>query len=132
MEKAIILIDGECNFCSNTALFVIKFDKLDKFHFASQQSEIGKKLLLEYHYPSSEVNTIILLIDNKVYTKSTALIEISKHLYGIPKLLIIFKLIPVGLRDLIYDLFSKYRYRLFGRREKCSIPSVSVRNKFLS
>ena len=132
MEKSIILIDGECNFCNNTALFVIKFDKYDKFRFASQQSETGKKLLREYHYHDSEINTIILLKDNEVYTKSSALIEISKHLVGIPKLFIIFKIIPVSLRDLLYDLFSKYRYRLFGRKKNCSIPSVHIRNKFLS
>lgn len=132
MKSSIILIDGECNFCNNTATFVIRFDKNDQFRFASQQSEIGKKILREFHYNSSEVNTIILLKDKKVYTKSSALIEIANQLAGIPKLLTVFKLIPVSLRDFLYDLFSKYRYRLFGRRKNCKIPSVKVRKKFLS
>ncbi len=133
MKKSIIMIDGECNFCNKTALFVIKFDKSDKFLFASQQSETGRKLLVECHYTGSEINTIILLKENQVYTKSTAVIEIARDLTGLPRLLILFKIIPVGVRDFVYDLFSKYRYRLFGKKNKaCNIPSNSVRKKFLS
>lgn len=132
MKKSVILIDGECNFCNKTAAFVIRFDKYDNFRFASQQSEIGKKLLREFDYTDTVVNTIILLKDKKVYIKSSALIEIARQLVGLPKLFICFNIIPAGIRDFLYDLFSKYRYLLFGRSKQCSNPSVKERQKFLS
>lgn len=130
-DKAIIFIDGECEFCNRTALLIIKYDKKDKFRFASQQSEIWKNLIKENNYNGNVLSTIILIENEKVLTKTTALIEIAKHLVGLPKLLVVFKIIPVKIRDFLYDIFSKYRYRIFGKKEDCKIPSSDVRKKYL-
>lgn len=131
-DKAIVLIDGECDFCNKSALFIIKHDKKDKFRFASQQSEIGKELLLKNNYSGTSLSTIILLQDEKVYTKTTALMEIAKHLVGFPKIFVLMKIIPKAIRDFFYDVFSKYRYKLFGKKENCTIPTSDIRKKFLS
>lgn len=131
-DKAIVLIDGDCDFCNRTALLIIKYDKKDKFRFASQQSEIGKNLIQENNHNGNALSTIILIENEKVLTKTTALIEIAKHLVGLPKLLVCFKIIPVEIRDFLYDIFSKYRYRIFGKKENCTIPSNNIKMKFLN
>ena len=131
-DKAIVLIDGQCDFCNRTALFIIKYDKKDKFRFTSQQSEIGKNLIQKYNYLGNTLSTIILIENEKVLTKTTALIEIAKYLVGLPKLVVFFKIIPVEIRDFFYDIFSKYRYSIFGKKQDCKIPSTDVKKKFLS
>lgn len=131
-DKLIVLIDGDCNFCNKSALFIIKHDKNDTFRFASQQSKIGKELLLKNNYSGTSLSTIILLQHEKVYTKTNALIEIAKHLVGFPKIFVLMKIIPKGIRDFFYDVFSKYRYKLFGKKENCAIPTSDIRKKFLS
>ena len=78
------------------------------------------------------MSTIILLENEKVYTKTRALIEIAKHLEGFPKSFVFLKIIPVRIRDFFYDIISKYRYRIFRNKENCKIPSSDVRKKFLS
>ncbi len=131
-DKSIVLIDGDCNFCNSSALFIIKHDKNDKFNFASQQSEIGKKLLLESNYTGTSLSTIVLVKEGKTFTKTTALIEIAKDLVGFPKMFVSMKIIPVGIRDFLYDVFSKYRYKLFGKKQNCALPTSDVKKKFLS
>lgn len=131
-DKAIVLIDGECEFCNKSAQFISKYDKKDMFRFASQQSEIGSELLKKNKYQGASLSTIILLKNDTVYTKTTALIEITEQLVGFPKLFVLLKIIPAGIRDVCYDVFSKYRYKLFGKKENCAIPTQEVRKKFLS
>lgn len=131
-DKAIVLIDGECDFCNKSALYIIKHDGKDKFRFASQQSDIGMFLMKKNNYHGNSLSTIILINNKKVYTKTTALIEIAKHLVGFPKIFILMKIIPTIIRDFFYDAFSKYRYELFGKRNNCSIPSKDIKAKFLS
>lgn len=131
-EKSIVLIDGECNFCNDTAMFIINHDGNDSFRFASQQSELGIDLLRKLGIVENSLSTVVLIKAGKVYTKTSALIEISKELVGFPKAFIVLRIIPKGIRDLFYDIFSKYRYRLFGKKMDCVIPTVEVRRKFLS
>lgn len=130
-NKSIVLIDGECEFCNKSALFIIKYDKNDKFRFASQQSQIGKELLLKNNYSETTLSTIILLQEDKIYTKTNGLIEIAKKLVGFPRMFVLLKIIPNPIRDLLYDIFSKNRYRLFGKKNNCKMPSRKIRNKFL-
>jgi len=127
-----ILFDGVCNFCNSTILKIIKYDKKNNLMFSSQQSEYGKTVLKKFRIDENDLNTIYFVKNNTIiYTKSTALIEIIKMLNGKPKLLLIFTIIPTRIRDYFYSVFSKNRYKLFGVKDSCIIPSTEIKNKFI-
>jgi len=130
-KKQIILFDGICNFCNFWVGFVINRDKNDLFRFAALQSSTGIELLKKYNLDSSSQDTFFLIADNKVYTKSTAALIVCKQLKGIIKILFVFIIIPKFIRDFVYDLIAKNRYRLFGKKEICRIPTEAEMNKFL-
>ena len=130
-EKNIVLFDGDCNFCNSTVLFLIKYDKKDMLRFVSQQSEIGMKLLLENNYKENSLSTIVFIKNKKVFVKTEALIEICKLIAGFPRVFVVMKIIPSKIRDYFYDVFSKYRYKLFGKKTECIIPTKEIRMKYL-
>lgn len=130
-QKQIILFDGVCNFCSFWVDFVLKRDKNDLFKFSAIQSSKGIELVKKYNLDSSWQDTFLLISGNKVYTKSTAALIVCKQLKGIIKILFVFIFIPKLIRDFIYDLIAKNRYRLFGKKEVCRIPTEAEMNKFL-
>ena len=131
-DKKIILFDGVCNLCNGAVTFIIKYDKKDTFRFASLQSEIGKKLVSERGMDPEELDSIIL-IDPGVayYQKSTAALEISRELSGGYSLLKNFLFIPEGLRDGIYNFVASNRYKWYGKKESCMIPTPELKSKFL-
>lgn len=127
----IILFDGVCNFCNSSINFVIENDKRNLFKFAPLQSEIGQKLLAEHNIDSVETDSVILIENDKAYTHSTAALRISKNLGGIWSLGYIFIIVPKFIRDFFYKLFAKNRYRLFGKKDACMMPTPEIRAKFL-
>lgn len=130
-SNPIVLIDGECNFCNRTLLFILKYDRKEKFYFGSQQSKIAQQLLKKYNYNDNLLSTIYLIQNGKVLTKSSAIIEIAKQLSGFPKYLTLIKIIPKPIRDYGYDLFSKYRF-LFGRsKTSCLLPTHKLLSRML-
>jgi len=129
-QKQIILFDGLCNFCSFWVNFVIKRDTKDIFRFASLQSEVAKKLTVKFNFDHTSVDSFVLISEDKLYTKSTALLLVSKELKSPVKILYPLIFLPKFLRDLAYDLIAKHRYKIFGRRNVCYIPSNNA-NKFL-
>jgi len=130
-EKQIILFDGVCNFCNFWVNFVLKRDKKDLFRFAALQSEKAKELTSKFKFDTSKLDTFILIAENKLYTKSTAALMICKELNGLIKILSPLIILPKFFRDFIYDLIAKNRYKIFGRRESCRIPTVEDKLKFL-
>jgi predicted DCC family thiol-disulfide oxidoreductase YuxK len=130
--QSIVLFDGECNFCNSTVLYIIKHDKKDKISFASQQSEIGIKLMKEVGFQNNNLDTIVLIENEMAFIKTDALIKICKSLLGLPRLFIVLKIIPRSFRDYFYEIFSKHRYNLFGKKTKCIIPTQKIKDKFLS
>lgn len=129
MEK-IILFDGTCNFCDHSVQFIIKRDPKKHFKFASLQSDIGKELAKQHHIPEN-LDSMILIENNRYYTKSTAALHICKYLRGAWKTFYIFQLIPKPLRDLVYNFIAKNRYKWFGTKQSCMIPSAEERKRFL-
>ncbi|MDR5590300.1 thiol-disulfide oxidoreductase DCC family protein [Christiangramia sp. SM2212] len=131
-NKKIVLFDGVCNLCNDAIQRIIKHDKKDVFRFASLQSEIGKKLLKERGLNPEELDSIIM-IDPGVayYRKSTAALEISREMSGGYSLLKNFLFLPEGLRDGVYDFIANNRYKWFGKKEQCMIPTPELRSKFL-
>ncbi len=131
-DKKIILFDGVCNFCDNSIKWIIKHDKKDKFRFASLQSEVGKKLISERGMDPEEMDSMVLIEPGVAYyKKSTAALEISKELSGGYSLLSNFSFLPEGFRDSIYNVIARNRYKWFGKKEECMIPSPELRSKFL-
>ena len=127
----IILFDGVCNFCNFWVNFIIDRDKDDIFKFAVLQSEVGQKLLNIFNLKTEDFDTFVL-IDGEIYfTKSTAALKIARKLNYPVKVLYYFIFIPKFLRDLIYSLIAMNRYKIFGKRDICRLPSENEKEKFL-
>lgn len=130
--KKIILFDGVCNLCDGAINFIFKHDKKDVFRFASLQSEIGQKLTSERGIDPEALESMLLIEPGVAYyQKSTAALEISKDLSGGYSLLSNFSFLPEGFRDGIYNIVAKNRYKWFGKKDECMIPSPELKAKFL-
>lgn len=147
-EHGMIFFDGICNLCNHAVQFIIKRDQQDYFRFAALQTEVAKAQLAvlnieEKRAASSknqqvsltaheqQLNTIILLENGKTYDRSTAALRIARRLSGVWPLLYIFIIIPPFIRDFLYELISKNRYRIWGKQESCMVPSAALKSKFL-
>jgi len=130
-KKSIILFDGMCNFCNASVNKIIKYDKKNVFKFAAIQSDAGKKLLTELSIDILKIDSILLIENNTLFTKSTAVLKIAKQLSGLYKLCYAFIIIPTFMRDVVYDLIARNRYKWFGKKESCMIPTKEVSGKFL-
>lgn len=130
--KHIVLFDGVCNFCNDSVRFIIKRDKNDLYRFASLESGLGQQLTSERGIDTRQVDSIILIQPGEAYyIKSDAALEIAKNLSGLYPLLGVFQYLPTGLRNLIYDYIAKNRYKWFGKKEACPMPSKEEQDKFL-
>lgn len=132
MNTGLILFDGVCNFCNYWVDFIIQRDQKAFFRFVPIQSRFARNLTAELKIDASKSDTIILLVNEKVYFKSDAVMQITKKLDGLWKLLYVFMIIPKPIRDLIYNLFAKNRYNWFGRKKSCRIPSKFEESRFIS
>ena len=129
MENPVILFDGVCNFCDSSVNFIIEHDKKGVFKFAPLQTEIGKTYIDKFGL--NDVDSVILVEDDKVYTHSTAALKIAKRLNGIWSWAYAFIIVPRFIRDFFYKLFAANRYRLFGKKDACMLPTPEVRARFL-
>jgi predicted DCC family thiol-disulfide oxidoreductase YuxK len=128
----IILFDGVCNFCNRTVSIIIKHDQSNQFHFAQLQSDFSKELIKQFGMDPNTFNSVLFIEGNQIYTKSDAVIRIAKELSGWPRFFYFTKWIPKVIRNFIYNLIAKYRYRLFGKQENCLVPDENIQAKFLS
>lgn len=127
----IILFDGICNLCNSAVSFVIKRDKKSVIQFAALQTDPAKKLLEQFNLPTQSINSIILIEKGVLYTQSTAVLKISKHLNGLWPLLYGLIIVPTFIRNGIYQWIAKNRYQWFGKQEKCMVPSPELSARFL-
>jgi predicted DCC family thiol-disulfide oxidoreductase YuxK len=130
-DKSIILFDGVCNLCNASVNFVIKHDKKAQLLFASFQSDAAKEILLHFNLKNLNGGTVILVEGQKVYDKSKAALKIAKQLDRGYKAFYAFIIVPKFFRDWVYDIIAKNRYRWFGKRDSCLIPSIKLKNRFL-
>ena len=141
---AVVLFDGVCNFCDASVNFIIEHDRSGYFKFAPLQSDEGRRLAGTYGFesaaaagdePSSDlipIDSVILIEDEKAYTHSTAALKILRRLGAPWSWLYAFVVVPRPIRDWAYRLFARYRYRLFGRKDQCMLPTPEVRARFLT
>jgi predicted DCC family thiol-disulfide oxidoreductase YuxK len=128
--QRIVLFDGVCNFCSEAVNFIIRRDHKKQFKFAPLQSKIGHALRAK-HGIEPGVDSIVLIEDGQAFTHSTAAIRIAKRLGGVLSVSAILSVIPAGIRDAVYNKFAQNRYRFFGKKEVCMIPTQDLRDRFL-
>ncbi|CAN5612211.1 thiol-disulfide oxidoreductase DCC family protein [soil metagenome] len=131
VEHPVILFDGMCNLCSGSVQFVIKHDPKRQFRFASLQSKFGQEVMRNFGLPQDELNSFILLEDEKIYTKSTGALRVTKKLNGLWPLLYAFIIIPSFIRDAVYSYIAQHRYKWFGKKEACWIPTPELKKLFL-
>lgn len=130
LPDKIVLFDGVCNFCESSVQFILRHDKTGSLRFASLQSEIGQQLLTAYGI-SHELQSVVFVESGKAYTKSAAAFRIARYFGGWWKLLLVFSILPAFITDFGYDIIAKNRYRWFGKKDACMIPSADIRSRFL-
>ncbi|MFN6964958.1 MAG: thiol-disulfide oxidoreductase DCC family protein [Pyrinomonadaceae bacterium] len=143
---ATVLFDGVCNVCDASVNFIIEHDPEGYFKFAPLQSDEGRRLASEFGFESATatrpnggeppdlipINSVILIENGRAYTHSSAALEILRRL-GLPwSLLYAFVVVPRPIRDWFYKLFARYRYRFFGKKDQCMLPTPEVRSRFLA
>ncbi|RQO31415.1 hypothetical protein DBR32_05480 [Taibaiella sp. KBW10] len=127
--KALVLFDGVCNLCSSSVQLIIRNDTKDYFRFASLQSEIGAQVLQQSNI---HTDSIVLVEQGRIYTQSSAALCIARRLKGLYPLLYGFMIIPKLLRDAVYGFIARNRYKWYGKKEACWIPSPELKNKFIA
>ncbi|HRH63623.1 MAG TPA: DCC1-like thiol-disulfide oxidoreductase family protein [Bacteroidia bacterium] len=130
-SHSILIFDGECNLCNNWVNLVIRFDKKQRFKFCTLQSEIGRKLIGEQFSLDTFPETVVLFENGKLFTHSTAALKIVQHLAFPVSLLAVFKIIPVKMRDGMYNWIARNRYKWFGKRQSCRVPEPEIMHRFL-
>jgi predicted DCC family thiol-disulfide oxidoreductase YuxK len=130
-DKKIILFDGVCNLCDSSVQFIIKKDKKDLFRFASIQSEIGQQIIRYLGIDTSKIDSIILYVPGEAYyLKAEAAMQIAKDLNSWHKI-ISYLSFTGSLGNFIYDYVAQNRYRWYGKKEACMIPTEEMKAKFL-
>jgi predicted DCC family thiol-disulfide oxidoreductase YuxK len=127
----ILLFDGVCNLCNGSVQFIIRRDPKARFRFASLQSEAGQRYLDELRIDRQAVDSVILIEGDRWSKEGDAALRIARLLPGPWKALTVFRLLPRPLRDRLYRLVARNRYRWFGKRESCWLPTPELRGRFL-
>ena len=130
-KPPLLLFDGVCNLCNQTVQFIIRHDKKAIFRFASLQSEFAISILKENQLFDNQLNSVVLIYENKIYTHSSAPLEVLRLLGGFWQLAYIFKLVPPFFRDAIYRWIARNRYRWFGKEKSCWLPTAELKSRFL-
>lgn len=131
--KTLVLFDGVCNLCNSTVQFIIRHDKSGRFQFASQQSEVGQRILRQHRIPTEAAlaDSVVVIEGGQVWLESDAALHILYRLGGVWRIPALLRWVPKGLRDWVYRLIAKNRYRLFGRLERCMVPTPELKKRFL-
>lgn len=131
-EPPIVLFDGHCNFCSSAVQFIIRRDPRGRLRFASIGSDAARAALERAEFPCQLPDSVVLIDRGQVHTLSSAGLRIARYLRMAWPLLSLLLIVPKPLRDTPYRWVARNRYRWFGRREECMIPTPDVRARFLS
>ncbi len=130
-DSGIVLFDGVCNMCNGAVDFILQRDSAGRFKFASLQSEAAQAIYARHGRKPGDLSTMALVEDGKIYTRSTAALRIARRLDGLWPLMYGFIVVPPILRDAIYRWVAANRYRWFGKRETCRVPTPDEQARFL-
>jgi predicted DCC family thiol-disulfide oxidoreductase YuxK len=112
-------------------LFLIKKDKKNLLRFASLQSSVGQEILQKFNLPTTEFNSFVLVANERVYLRSSAALKTASYLGGLWLFFQIFWIVPKFVRDLVYDFIAKNRYKWFGKKSECMMPTPELKARFL-
>ena len=129
-NEKLLLFDGVCNLCNSLVLFIIKRDPKSQFKFAALQSACAQTFLKKFGLESANLNSIVYIKDEKYFLKSSAILYTLRDLGGVWKFFFILIVIPKFIRDFLYNLIAKSRYRIFGKKESCMIPNPKISERF--
>lgn len=127
----VILFDGVCNFCNSAVSFTIKRDKANTIKFAPLQSEAGKVLTKQYSLPENDLRSFLLIENGRLYRRSTAALRVCRYLSGWWPLWYGLIIVPAFIRNALYDYIARNRYKWFGQKDECMVPTPDVRARFL-
>ena len=130
-QKSIILFDGVCNLCNASVDFILKRDPKDRFMVGALQELPGKNLLSNFNVPSEYLDSLVLIEEGEIYFRSTAALRIARKLDGLWPIFYPLILFPETWRDWVYNWIGKNRYRWFGKKSTCRIPTEKEKSKFL-
>ena len=130
-RNPIVLFDGVCNFCSSVVRFTISKDPSGIFRFASLQSNAGQMFLNRFGLSTDDFDSFVLIEGPRFFLRSTAVLRLCKKLNGLWPLLYLLIIIPRPVRDFVYNIVAENRYKWFGKRQECFVPSTEIRNRFL-
>ncbi len=131
-DHPILLFDGVCNLCNGFVQFVIERDPEGHFHFAALQSATAQDLLKAHNISTEQMDTVVLVENGKAYVRSEVALRMVPKLGGLWPVLSVFKILPLFIRDPIYNYIAKNRYRWFGEKEQCMIPTPELKSRFLA
>ncbi len=131
-DPPLVLFDGLCNLCEAGVQFILRRDKAGRFRFASLQSKTGAELLSRQGIPPDRrLETMLLVLDGRTYARSGAALRIARRMDFPWPLLSIFLAVPTPIRDFVYGVIARHRYRWFGKREACWLPTPELQSRFL-
>lgn len=125
------MFDGVCNLCSSSVQFILKHDKKSQFLFGSLQGNTGQAYLKKFKLPGDIFNSFMLIEGEKLYTRSSGALRMLKHLGNGWQLLYAFIIVPKFIREGIYNFIAKNRYKWFGKKEECWVPTKAFKANFL-
>jgi len=126
----VVLFDGVCKLCNRSVNFILRIDRTGRLKMASLQSDYGRRVLEDHGLKSGPLDSMMLLEGTRLTTKSTAVIRISKYLGGLWPLGMGALIIPRFIRDVLYDIIAKNRYRWFGQYDTCPLPDPEFEDRF--
>ena len=130
-EAPIVLFDGVCNLCNGTVNFILDHDPAGRFRFAALQSEAGRALLVRHGLAADALESLVLVEGERAWVRSDAALRIAAGLGAPWRWLAVLRVVPRGIRDRLYDAVARNRYRWFGRRDECRVPTPDLRARFL-
>ena len=128
----ILLFDGHCNFCNAWVRLIVRRDTAKKILFAPLQSSVGRKMLKEHEIDVNYTDSLVFIEEERFTVSSTAALRIYSYLDGWERHLQLLSVVPQPFRDAIYHFIAKYRYKWFGRREQCMVPTTELKERFLA
>lgn len=128
--RPLVLFDGVCNLCDGFVQFVLKHEKDNELMFASLQGNAGASIIVDHSLPAGFDKSILVYEDGQLYQKSDAVFRILRHLRNPYKAVTLFKIVPGFIRNFVYDMVASNRYRMFGKKDECMIPTPELRARF--
>jgi predicted DCC family thiol-disulfide oxidoreductase YuxK len=134
--KTIVFYDGVCGLCNRLVKFLLRFDRRDRFRYAALQSDFAAEVLSKHGLSAADLNSVTLvrsfgLQGERAYTKSDAIMIAAGELGGFWRVGEVALVLPKGIRDKVYEVIARNRYRMFGRYQTCPVPKPEVRAKFI-